>query len=189
MSRALICCPGKSLPDAYRLTRMATMAGVDEYRTVIAVNNAIALVDADWLAAGDIPMIEILRGKRLRPRRGILALSSTVTECCRADHWTGLDWLTWEDLALHEAHNAALAAAGRRPISWSIQSALLLAHHLGHSVARVIGADMIGEADCTGFVGEDRSNDRWQRERLDLKTTIAVLAENGCTVEGIAGHG
>jgi hypothetical protein len=92
--------------------------------------------------------------------------------------WHGLEWLSWFDLAWYRENN------DRRPVSWSVQIALL---HAGQYASHIdlYGADCRGTTDATGYNGENRTDDRWQREEADLSSTIALLNEHGVTVNRI----
>jgi hypothetical protein len=59
------------------------------------------------------------------------------------------------------------------------------AAQLGCKHLRLYGCDLAGREDCTGYVGEDRTEDRWERERKNLDYTIALLSERGVTTERI----
>lgn len=169
-----VCCPGPTLPH--------TWPGRAGYDHVIAVNRALLVVsDADWLVAGDLPMYQGLLGTT-RPRVGACALHDTVNTFRREPEWKGMAWKAWPTLGLAEAQ------LRRRPMNWSIQAALLLAHDLQPGPIDLYGTTVIDGItdDCTNYAGDDRTAERWRREGVDVDTTFALLAEHGSTIRRLS---
>jgi hypothetical protein len=72
-----------------------------------------------------------------------------------------------------------------RPGSWSIQVAVAGAYGLGAVDIDVYGHDMRGEHDVTGHPGADRTEERWERERLDWHATCTWAEANGVKINHI----
>ncbi len=173
--KAAICCPGPSLPQ--------TWMGRHPYDTVWAVNRALMVVDADWLSAGDAPLFAGLLPDDARPRQGVITMADTIRGFRDKPGWTGLTWHSWESYALMDEHLAL-----GRPISWSVQAALCHAYALGARTIDLYGCDGLRSTtilDCTGYGGEDRSQDRWQREALDLAITYRLLQGRNIVINHI----
>lgn len=166
-----VCCPGPSLLRTY-----AGFGG--DYDTVWAINTAIKVVSADWLSGGDLAVYDLAGD--FRPRVGALATPDTVRRLRDRPTWAALALRSWDDVP----GIAAQQAAGR-PINWSMQAALLHAAHLGARRIDLYGCDLAGVPDCTGYAGEDRTADRWQREARGLSETTQYLAEHGVAVQRI----
>lgn len=114
-----------------------------------------------------------------RPVKGVLTMPDTIKACKDKHGWINVPrWKPWDSLELLEAQNA------RRPLTWSVQAALL---HAGerHKEIHLYGVDLCGVQDVAGYRGEERTDDRWARERKDLLSTLAVLSEHGVTVKRI----
>lgn len=175
--RVAVCCPGPSLP-----IRWPGRAGYD---LVYAVNRALIPVsDADWLSAGDPPLFTGLLPDGCRPRTGVVSMETTIDQVADIPGWAGLTWVGWRSIPLLDAHKPR-----GRPISWSVQVALCHAAQLGAVHIDLFGADGAASGtafDCTGYVGEDRTPERWRREALDLDLTVALLAERSVAVHRIS---
>ncbi len=171
---AAICCPGQSLP--------AVWPPADSHDLVFAVNSAAKLIPHDWLCAGDKSWFRGLLGDIQRPALGILTSVDSITD---AREWMPFGPIIgWDAVPLIGEH----ARLGR-PINWSVQSAMCHAAHLGAKLVRLYGADGINSTstiDASGYKGEDRTRDRWEREERDLAFTTELLAGSGVTVERIA---
>jgi hypothetical protein len=174
---AAIYCPGPSL--RWHVANPFEFMRPRDYDVTWAVNTALKLVDADWFAAGDITLFRGLVGPH-RPRLGCFTMAATRDQMQSDPGWANLRWRIWSDAPLIDAHERS-----GRPINWSLQSALCHAVALGVRHVDLYGCDLAGTTDATGYVGEDRSADRWARERSDLDYTIALLAPHGLTVRRI----
>lgn len=171
--KVAVCCPGPSLPT--------TWMGRHPYDAVWAVNRALIVVDADWLSAGDPPIFDGLLPPEAKPRLGVITMKDTLVRF--KPMWPDLLWHSWEEYGLMDEH-----AAFGRPLSWSVQAALCHAFALGAKRIDLFGCDGVRSTttiDCTGYAGEDRSQDRWQREALDLGTTYGILGACGVTFNHI----
>lgn len=156
------------------------------YALTWAVNTAIRLIPADWLAAGDPNAVKGSIGEH-RPRIGLLTMGTTVEAIAGCPSWSGIDIATWNDVPLIAEHEARGKA-----VSWSIQTALAHACHLGARRIDLYGCDIFRAdfdpwqvADASGYGGEDRNRTRWDREREDLQHTFSILADHGTTVQRI----
>jgi hypothetical protein len=174
--RVAVCCPGPSLP--------ARWPGRAGYDAVYAVNRALRVIDADWLAAGDSVLYEGDLLGAYRPRLGCVTMAEVAERFAADPSWAGLRWARWQDLALVAVH-----ADRGRPMMWSVQLALCHAAESGAAAIDLIGADGAASGtiiDCTGHAGEARGPDRWAREARDLDLTIALLAERGIAITRFA---
>lgn len=176
---AAVLTPGPSL------SRIASV-DLSPYHATWAVNTAIKLVRADWLAAGDPEAVKRSIGNA-RPRLGLLTMGSTAKQVADCPTWHGLHMTTWSDIPLIEEHEKR-----GRPLSWSVQTALCHAAHFGAERIDLYGCDIFRPdfdpwqtADAAGYHGEDRNRQRWERERLDLELTTQLLAESGTTIKRI----
>ena len=171
---AAIVCPGQSM-----MVTWPTAAG---HELVMAVNAAGKMMPHDWLCAGDKSWFRGLLGDSGRPALGILTSPDAIAD---AREWMPFGpILAWDAVPLIGEH-----ARRGRPINWSIQSAMCHAAHLGAKTVRIYGADgarSTSTVDASGYAGEDRTADRWEREENDLAFTTALLGEHGVTVERIA---
>lgn len=170
---AAVCCPGPSLPD-----RWPGRAG---YAEVWAVNRALlAVPDADWLAAGDVVLYQNALLGEARPRVGCLTMPDSV-------QFMGPSWgrvVLWDQVPAIAVHRRRGA-----PINWSVQSALCHAAWRGATRIDLYGCDNAASGtpvDCTGYAGEARTAERWEREERDLAITFALLAESRVTIHRIA---
>lgn len=147
--------------------------------TVYAVNSAAKLYQHDWLSAGDKCWFRGLYPTEMpSPWRGILTCPDSVTD---ARAWgRSVPVVGWDEVDLIGAHHRR-----GHPINWSLQAAMCHAAQNGAKLIRLYGVDLAGREDCAGYVGEDRTEDRWVRERLHLEQTTALLAEHGVTVERV----
>jgi hypothetical protein len=169
--KAAVCCPGHSLIKKY--------PGDYGYAAVWAINTAMLLIPCDWLSAGDPVLFKKNHWGDKRPRIGVLTMMDTVEQVKGLDGWGGIEFTGWERLRFYAAHNL------RRPVSWSVQVALLHACELGATQIDLFGCDGIhgpGGPDITGYPGDFRCNERWQREEAELIITIQLLAEQGTVV-------
>ena len=171
---AAVLCPGPSL------MRRWPDCGV-VYDVVFTVNTAAKLVRGDWLCAGDKCFFRGLLGDAPRPLAGIVTCPDSLTDACR---WAPSSLVnTWADVPLIGLH-----ARRGRPINWTVQSALCQAHALGAKHVDLYGCDGAAGGrveDATGYRGEDRTAERWEREERDLAWTKALLAEHGTTINRI----
>lgn len=169
-----ICCPGQSM--VRRWSEAQT-----KHDLVIAVNAAAKLIEADWICAPDKVWYRGLFGTDVKhPRAGYLVAPDALTD---ARSFTTAQVLTWDNVALIHQHKAE-----GRPINWGVQSALCFAEQLGADHVILYGADgrrSVGTIDASGYKGEDRTAERWEREENDLAFTIAMLASRGTTVQRI----
>lgn len=169
-----ICCPGQSL-----MRRWTESTG--KHDLLITVNAAANLMRSDWVCAADKSWYRGLLSPTVPPRRGYL-----VAPDARADALAfanGLEVLTWENVSLIHQHTTE-----GRPINWSVQAALCFAEQLGAREIFLYGADGIKSTttvDASGYKGEDRTPDRWQREEHDLAYTIAMIQGRSTTVHRI----
>lgn len=174
---AAIYCPGPSLRT--HIERKGADVLLAGYDRTWAVNNALKLVDTDWLAAGDSAWFNGLLGPH-RPRVGVVTMGSNRKTVADDASWRDRAIITWDDVPLIAEHHRR-----GRPINWSLQSALCHATQLGAKRIEVYGCDLVGTTDAAGYKGEDRSAERWARELLDLEFTANLLAEHGTTVTRI----
>lgn len=172
---AAVCCPGQSLMRRW-------MESTTKHDLVITVNAAANLMDADWVCAADKSWYRgLLKPCVLPPRVGYLVAPDAAAD---ARAFTSSQVITWENVALIHRHFKE-----GRPVNWSVQAALCLAEQLGADHVILYGADgrrSVGTIDASGYKGEDRTAERWEREENDLAFTIAMLAGRGTTVERIA---
>ncbi len=174
---AAIYCPGPSLRT--HIERSGVDVLLCGYQRTWAVNNALKLIRADWLAAGDSAWFNGLLGPR-RPGVGVLTMADNRKAIAGDESWKGRVIATWGEVPLIDEHHRR-----GRPINWSLQSALCQAAMLDAKRIDLYGCDMAGVEDAAGYRGEDRSDDRWERERGDLDFTITLLADHGITVNRI----
>ncbi len=162
--------------------------GVDlsRYDVTWAVNTGIRLVKTDWLAAGDPATVKGSIGEH-RPRLGLLTMGTTAEVIVGCPTWGDIKVVTWNDVPLIAEHEERGKA-----VSWSIQTALAHACHLGARRIDLYGCDIFRAdfdpwqvADASGYGGEDRNRTRWDREREDLQHTFSILADHGTTVQRI----
>ncbi len=173
--RVAICCPGKSLPNRWRSR--------DGFDLVWAVNRAILLIPADWLSAGDMPMFNGL-AESSRPLVGVLTLPDTVGQVSHRPTWSHLKYTGWHECPTIQEHKRRY-----RPIDWSVQAAMCHACDLGAKEITLFGCDF-GEGssegeDCTGYAGEDRTPERWRRERDGMAATYSLMADCAVSVTRI----
>lgn len=176
---AAVLTPGPSL------SRISSV-DLSAYDVTWAVNTAIKLVRADWLAAGDPEAVKRSIGP-FRPRLGLLTMGTTAKEIENCPTWSGIRIATWSDVPTIDEHERR-----GRPLSWSIQTALCHAAHLGARRIDLYGCDLYRPdfdpwqtVDAAGYQGEDRNRQRWERERRDIELTTSILAEAGATVQRI----
>lgn len=172
---AAVYCPGPSLCSGF--------PSPDNYDATWAVNTALKLVKTDWLAAGDIPIFRGILGEN-RPKIGVLTMGGTAEILQKDPVWASFPLVPWADVPLIDEHEKR-----GRPLSWSVQTALCHASHLGATQVDLYGCDVFRSdfdpwqtTDATGYEGEDRNRTRWDREREDLRLTFALLFEHGTTV-------
>ncbi len=175
---AAVLCPGPSL--------MRAPIDLAQYKATWSVNTAIRLIKTDWLAAGDPNAVQRAIGA-YRPRLGLLTMGATAKAIEGCPSWHGLHITTWDDVPLIEEHNAK-----GNPMSWSVQTALCHASHMGATRIDLYGCDLFRPdfdpwqtADASGYHGEDRNRSRWDREREDLRETFSILADHGTTIQRI----
>lgn len=170
-----ICCPGQSFVRRWS-------EATSKHDLVIAVNAAAKFTESDWVCAADKVWYRGLFGSEVKPPRiGYLVSNDAVKDAKQfsPDHAV----LGWENVALIHEHTKQ-----GRPINWSVQAALCLADQLGADHVILYGADgrkSVGTIDASGYKGEDRSAERWEREESDLAFTIAMLAGRNTTVQRI----
>ncbi len=151
--KAAVCCPGNSL--LYR------WPGDYAYAGVWAVNRALLVVAADWLSAGDPTLFNDNLLQNKYPRMGVITMADTIPQVRHLDGWGGLEWTAWEKSRHFNEHKIG------RPVNWSVQAALLHACDLGATHIDLYGCDSIHtktREDCTGYLGQDRTLERWKRE-------------------------
>lgn len=169
-----IACPGQSFARRWAESTV-------RHDAVIAVNAAAKLVDSDWVCAADPAWYRGLFGSEVKhPRSGYLVAPHAADD---ARAFTQAEVITWDNVSLIHEHFKQ-----GRPISWSVQAALCLAEQLGAREVILYGADgrrSVGTIDASGYKGEDRSAERWEREESDLAFTIAMLADRKTTVQRI----
>lgn len=150
-----------------------TWRGNFQYSYTIAVNSALAWTRTDWLCAGDRDTL--IRLGEHRPFVGVWTMADVVEtpppgwERARLigfNHFQG-----WKGLA--------------RPGTWSIQAAIAGAYEIGSTVVDVYGHDMAGDHDVIGRAGADRSEERWERERLDWQASLDWASSHGLTINRI----
>lgn len=159
-----ICCPGQSLMRRWTETTAS-------HDLLITVNAAANLMRSDWVCAADKSWYRGLLSPTVRPRHGYLVAPDARTDALTFAN--GLEVLTWENVSLIHQHTAE-----GRPINWSVQAALCFAEQLGADEIILYGADgrnSTSTVDASGYGGEDRTPDRWEREERDLAYTIAML--------------
>ena len=171
---AAIFCPGPSLLQILPTMRYWM------YGATWAVNSAAKVMATDWLSAGDKSWYRGLLGEIPRPRVGALVCPDATSD---ARAWVGVglavvDWIEVPFIGEHQRRG--------KPINYSMQAALCHAAVLGATAIDLFGCDLAGREDCTGYLGEDRNDDRWRRERAGLEQTTALLSELGITVRRIA---
>lgn len=161
--KAAIYCPGPSL---------LRCVPANYYDVSWAVNTALKIMKTDWLSAGDPCFFRGLLGEH-RPLRGVLSMGSVIDKC--HDFWpTVVHWHRWSSVPLIGKHKEL-----GRPLNWSLQAALCHAAHLGAKEIDIYGCDLAGVEDATGYGGEERTEDRWQREARDLQFTRDLLHSAG----------
>lgn len=169
-----VCCPGQSLMRRWSERTVS-------HDLVIAVNAAAKLIESDWVCAADKSWYRGLLGSEVKhPRAGYLVAPDAAGD---AKVFTAAQVITWENVALIHQHFKE-----GRPVNWSVQAALCLAEQLGARHVTLYGADgrrSVGTIDASGYKGEDRTTERWEREENDLAFTIAMLAGRGTTVQRI----
>jgi hypothetical protein len=174
-----ICCPGQSLVRRWSERTI-------EYDTTIAVNAAAKVVSSDWVCAPDKVWYRGLFGDDLKqPRHGFLVAPDAYDDAKRfiLRYNDPLAILTWENIALIHQHTKE-----GRPINWGVQSALCFAEQLGATAITLYGADgrkSISTIDASGYKGEDRTAERWEREENDIAYTFAMIRSRGTTIERI----
>lgn len=146
------------------------------YASTIAVNSALAVVSADWLAAGDDVTFRRLGAHR--PRVGCWTVEDRVR--IPVEGWANVRALAWEGMP-------GWTGLSRKP-NWSVQAALAGAYSLGATIVDVYGHDMAGDADVIGYIGDVRGEEhRWSRERPDWQASLTWAADHGLTVNEIKG--
>lgn len=175
MKRAAILCPGPSLLN-YDLEQLVA------YDKTYAVNTAIKIYHADILSAGDITMVRGVIGSH-RPTQTLITMGSVADQIKDDPAWSGIELCAWSSVPLIAKHKEL-----GRPINWSVQVALCHAAHIGMQSIDLIGCDMRGDADATGYGGEDRTEDRWKRERSDIEFTKSLLHGMGAAVHRVHIH-
>lgn len=164
--KAAILCPGPSLKKLGQIP--------PGYDATWAVNTAIKMHKTDWLGAGDIPLFRGLLGD-FRPKTGVLTMGATAKKAKTLPDWMYVEtWVEWSDVHLIKEHEKR-----GRPINWGIQAALCHAYELGAKEIDIYGCDLAGVEDATGYGGEERTEDRWQREARDLQFTRDLLHSMG----------
>jgi hypothetical protein len=180
MSRIAILCPGPSL----RRTWSDELRG--SYITTIGVNHACGAFAVDWLCAADLPTV-FAKLRRL-PDTGVITprnvheavFNGTGSELWNEGNppWDPTPWRRRMSVAFWEHLDLANRDA---PCNYSAVAALAYAVQFRAEVD-VYGADMRGTAGVDGIGGENRSDERWERERRDL---AAVVARSGARVRRI----
>lgn len=170
--KAAVLCPGPSL--------QFLRSPVVGYDATWAVNTALKLQDADWFSAADMPLYKGLVADR-RPRIGALTMGSTMEKARTLPDWLGVKkWVPWSNVSFIDRH----VKTGRH-INWSLQAALCHAAELGAKTIDIYGCDLAGTVDASGYGGEERTEDRWQREARDLQFTTEFLSGHGVTINRI----
>ncbi len=171
MTSVAVLCPGPSLMRTWPLAEIV-------YDKVLTVNTAAKLVRGDWLCAGDKCFFRGLLGDAPRPRDGVLTCPDSLTDAREWSPRTQVD--SWDAVSAIDLHRQR-----GRPINWTVQSALCLAKSLGALRVDLYGCDGAAGGqveDATGYRGEDRSAERWEREASDIEWTRSILAEFGIIV-------
>lgn len=151
----------------------ATWHGGD-YDMVIAVNQGLAICDADWLVAGDANCVLRQLGER-RPRCGVFTMGDEVKNVRNL----------WPNSLVDRFDILPGITGLPRPFNWSIQGALAVADFFRFSHIDVYGCDMIPGPDVGGKTGDDRTADRWKRESKDLHDSVSMLRAHGRVVHRI----
>jgi hypothetical protein len=180
MNRVAILCPGPSLRRTWSDELRA------DYIVTIGVNHACGAFAVDWLCAADLPTV-FAKLRRL-PDSGVIAPLNVIDALqsgAGAELWNEgnppWDPTPWcSKLGLHHWEHLDLANRDA-PCNYSAVAALAYAVQF-RAVVDVYGADMRGTAGVDGIGGENRSDERWERERRDL---AAVVARSGARVRRI----
>lgn len=153
-----ILCTGPSLTETWR------RYGVGGIGPIIAVNRAVDFTAADWMVAGDA--VTFTR-TRCRPLRGLVSFNASLRDDL-PQRLRGLECLAWEDLP-----------PCPWPPQWGLEAAILLAVRLAdRQPLQVVlfGVDWSGTLDWDGTPpADDRSPDRWSRERPAIERLIDHL--------------
>jgi hypothetical protein len=150
-----------------------TWRGNDQYMFTIAVNHALSAERTDWLAAGDAPTLVQLGARR--PFIGVWTMR----------HIAEAGVPGWENVRMIPFNDMPGWVGLSRPANWSIQAALAGAYGLGATSVDVYGHDMAGTLDVSGRDGEDRSAERWERERADWQSSCDYMLARGITIRRI----
>ena len=169
--KAAVLCPGPSLPKEFDRTG---------YDHVIAVNRAALSTDADYIILPDDYTLGWLTANALRRRPVIVSSLHKYRQM--------IDSL-W--IALHspflERDIHWLEVPGYQWWTKSLTTALVLAAWMGADEIECVGVDWKGTKDFDGFTdsSQQRTDERWTKERLMARAVVAKLAEQGVTVKGL----
>lgn len=163
--RVAILCPAASLRQTWQLTDRL------RYDVTIGVNHACGTFPVHWVCACDLPTIAKLRAMPMvgiiTPRNVIEALRSGegASYWAEGQVWNPKPWhhveaCFWDDLTY---------AHGGTPCNFSAPSAVACAIAWGAQEVDLFSAEMRGTGGVDGTTGENRSDDRWQREARDLQ--------------------
>ncbi len=167
MTAALLC-PGPSLCQTY--------PGYGGFDLVIGVNGTAASYRVDVWAACDYPMLRDYFGLVIgRPK--VLTRDQTWTDLRGR---TGLKLATTTDVLL------SYVPSDKGATLYTATSALVFAARAGATEISVYGADMKGEGGFKeGDAGENRTEARWQSERVVFAKVVEWLAGRGVEVRRI----
>lgn len=166
---AAVLCPGPSLER---------FPGRDAYELVIAVNRAVTVCECDYVI-----LLDAWTFSKCGPIPGkptIVAAADIYHQMC------GI-----APAALH--HPFLERDVGWLPktgVLWQtkgLTTALVLAWVKGATEVECVGVDWSGAADWDGFTHprQQRTADRWTRERQLARATVALIEDRGAAVSGL----
>lgn len=159
---AVVLCPGPSL---------AKLPALPPCDVSLAVNRAALRFAADWWAASDYPLIK-WNIDNLMGNPNLLTRRQTYIDM-------------HDRLSRFPQIRLVEDVPGTAGLNKTMLFAAALAADLGAKRIDLYGCDMAGETDYDGAkAGEDRSEARWARERLELAELTDWLKGRGCELRG-----
>lgn len=162
---AAVLCSGPSLRETW------TDASASCYDIVIAVNHACEVASQyHWAAVGDNCWLDRIA---IRPSIGLCSMDGGIDLYLDGGTpiATGLRVCRWSELPWR--------LNGGRHLTWTSQTALLLAEREGCVAADCYGMDLAGALHCVDGHADKRGDARWHKERACMYDLRAQQAARG----------